>query len=79
MNENARVINRQAADLAIVQLIVMAVCRQVPDKNLLLADFEEMAEDHTIRTLFSGRPETFFQALEESRRTWRGLLDSLTD
>ncbi|HXF65636.1 MAG TPA: hypothetical protein VNK67_02910 [Burkholderiales bacterium] len=67
-------INSQAAHVAALELVVIALCRQVPRKAKLVRDFEAMAEDHEIRTLYSRRPESFYEAFASARDFWRKQL-----
>ncbi len=74
MDDISKVVNSQAADLAIMRLLLAAALRQLPDQPLLLQNFREMAEDHAVRTMYSGMPESFFQALQTHREAWETIL-----
>ena len=62
-----------------LQIVFCAALRQTPNKAKRFADFEEMAEDHIIRSLNSEMPEEFFEAAATTTETWRGILGSLRD
>ena len=72
-----KLIDRQSADLAVKGLILGALARQVPDIGKLIHDFSEMAEDHATRTMFSDRPEEFFQEFQKLRKVWSDLLQDV--
>lgn len=69
-----RALNAQAAELAVIRLLLNAALRQFPDQPLLLANFQEMAEDNEVRAMYSDRPEAFFQAFQQHRSVWAALL-----
>lgn len=68
------ILNSHAAELAVIRLLLNAALRQLPDQRVLLANFNEMAEDNEVRAMFSDMPESFFQAFRQHRSVWEGLL-----
>lgn len=60
---------------AAMNLLVMALIAQTPDKGLLLRDFDEMSNDTTVRAMYSSMPEAFFQSLQQAVSTWREQID----
>ena len=74
-----KLIDRQAADLAVKGLLIGAIAQQVPDIVKLMNDFAEMAEDHAIRTMYSDRPEEFFQEFQKIRSIWSHMLQDVAD
>lgn len=69
----AQTINLQAADKAAMQLVLMAIARQIPDTKKLISDFSYLAENQETMTMFSGRPESFFVQLQASNAQWMQL------
>jgi hypothetical protein len=65
----------QTAELALLRILVVALCDQAPDKRRLLEAFERDSEDHSVRAMFSTLPEEFFQSLESTRQIYRMLID----
>ena len=74
-----RIVERQAADLAVKGLLLGAIAQQVPNIEKLMGDFAEMAEDHAIRTMYSNMPEEFFQEFQKLRKVWTGMLQAVAD
>lgn len=64
-------LNQATGQTAASNLLLMALISQVTDKAKLLEDFEEMAEDTTVRAMFGSMPEAFFQQLQASVATWK--------
>lgn len=70
----AEAINSQAAELALMRMLLMALADQVPDKEMLISDFLQMSEDQEMRALYSTHPESFFASLQETRKTYLKVL-----
>lgn len=70
----ANVVNAHAAELSLLRIMVIALHDQIPDKAAFLRTFDTTTEDHSVRTMFSNRPETFFQEFESLRSAYRKLL-----
>jgi len=73
----AKVVHKQAADLAVMRLLIGVLLQQAPNKQKLIHDFGEMAEDHSIRAMYSSMPEEFFQEFENIRSVWFRLLQEV--
>jgi hypothetical protein len=65
---------RQAGELLTMRLLLGALIQQVPDINKLQADFAELSEDSTVRTMYATMPEPFFQGVLEQRRQLADLI-----
>ena len=74
-----KLLDRQAADLAVKGLLIGAIAQQIPDIDKLMNDFSEMAEDHATRTMYSSMPEEFFQEFQKLRKVWSGMLQAVAD
>jgi hypothetical protein len=70
-------LNAQAAELAIMRLLLNAALRQLPNQRLLLSNFREMAEDNEVRAMYSSSPETFFEEFRRQRAAWEARLDDV--
>ncbi|MET3514326.1 hypothetical protein ABIC63_002098 [Pseudacidovorax sp. 1753] len=70
----AKAVNDASGQAAVMNLLVMALIAQVPDRAKLLKDFAEMAEDTTIRAIYSSKPEAFFQAAQAAVHTWTEVI-----
>lgn len=70
-------LNRQAAELTILRLLLNATIRQVPDLRLLRFNFNQMAEDTEVRAIYSARSEAFFEEFRGQRALWMELLDDV--
>lgn len=73
----AKSLNSQAAELAVIRLLLNATLRQIPDLRLLRYNFNEMAEDNEVRAMFSSMPEVFFDEFRQHRAVWLELLDDV--
>lgn len=73
-NRIANIVNAQAAELTLLRIMVMALHDQVPDKTAFLRTFDTTTEDHSVRTMFSTHPESFFQDFEALRAAYRKIL-----
>mgnify|MGYP007100083466 CR=1 FL=1 len=69
--------NSLTADMFVLKFAVLALARQAPNPEKLLHDFSEMCEDTTVRAMYSGHPESFFQAFQDSASTFRELFAEL--
>lgn len=67
-------VNTAAAHDAALRLVVTALTDQVPDTARLLKDFSSQAEDTNVRTMFSSRPESFYEGFQAARETWEEML-----
>lgn len=72
LREQHAVASGQAAAM---NLLVMALIAQAPDKGSLLRDFDEMSDDTTVRAMYSSMPEAFFQSLQQAVSIWREQID----
>jgi hypothetical protein len=60
---------------AVINLLMMALIAQAPDKQRLLKDFAEMVEDTTIRAMYSSHPEAFLRAAQSAAKTWTSAIE----
>lgn len=64
---------------AAMNLLVMALVAQAPDKGVLLRDFDEMSDETTVRAMYSSMPEAFFQSLQQAVAIWREQIDDANE
>lgn len=69
-----KVINEQAAELALLRIMFFALSDQIPDKAKFVREVKGNCEDQTIRTMFSGMPESFFSAFQSMSAEYQRLL-----
>lgn len=57
-------------------LVIGCLAKQLRPEALkrVIADFVEQSEDVTVRAMNSSSSEAFFQAVQEKRRQWHGVL-----
>jgi hypothetical protein len=68
-------LNKQAAELGVLNHLMDALVRQVPDKERLLSDFLSVAEPTTVTAMNSTAPEEFVQTTAHALETWRKRIE----
>jgi hypothetical protein len=68
-------LNKQAAEMGVLNHLVSALLRQAPDKQRLLSDFLDVAEHTTVTAMNSSVPEEFVLTTQHALEMWRGLIE----